>query len=179
MTKKIKAKFISNADSYIDVEYEEQIQDMIQNELILSMKNYIQHSDIHCLEHCLYVSYISYRICRRLGLNYRSAARGGLLHDFFLYDWHIIRPHIGLHGFVHSHIALHNASKHFLLNEIEKDIIKKHMWPLTIAFPKCKEAFVVALVDKYCASMEILSIRDKMKLTSLKYTPKSYTPKAS
>ena len=179
MTKWIKTKLRPRSDHSIDEEYEEHIQDLIQNELVLSMKDYIQHSDIHCLEHCLYVSYSSYRICRRLGFDYRSAARGGMLHDFFLYDWHIIQPHIGLHGLVHSHIALHNANKHFLLNEIEKDVIQKHMWPLTIILPKYKEAFIVALVDKYCSGMEILNFRDKMKLTSLKYIPKCYTSKTS
>lgn len=45
------------------------------------------------------------------------------------------------------------------MNEIEIDIIKKHMWPLTIVLPKYKEALVVMLVDKYCALMEMMGYK--------------------
>lgn len=153
----------------INKEYERYIQELIQNEFVLSMKKYIQHGNISCFTHCLYVSYVSYRVCKRLGFDYRSAAIGGLLHDFFLYDWHIADSHNGLHGFNHSYIALQNANKHFQLNEIEKDIIYKHMWPLTIRLPKYKEAFIVTLVDKYCTFMEILRLNSMLKLPKISF----------
>lgn len=142
-------------------EYKSYIHDLLQNKEVLSMKDYKQHSDIHCLEHSLYVSYTSYVMCKKLRFDYASAARGGLLHDFFLYDWHVTKSPKGLHGFSHPNIALFNANKHFVLNAIEKDIIKKHMWPLTFMIPKYKEALVVALVDKYCATMEIFKRNKK------------------
>ena len=113
MIKWIKSKLSLKADSSSDGEYEKCIRDLIQHEMVGSMKNFMQHGDKNCLEHSLYVSYISYRICRWLGLDCRSAARGGLLHDFFLYDWHIGSPcNKGLHGFVHPSIALQNANKY-------------------------------------------------------------------
>jgi uncharacterized protein len=136
--------------------------------MIESMEKFIQHGDINCFEHCLYVSYISYLVCRQLGFDYRSAARGGLLHDFFLYDWHTGKPYKGLHGFIHPNIALQNANKHFNLNDREKDIIQKHMWPLTIRLPKYKETFVVLLVDKYCASIEIVGFGSRKNVHRLK-----------
>ncbi len=37
---------------------------------------------------------------------------------------------------------------------MEKDIIKKHMWPMTAVPPKYKESFIVTCVDKYCATIE-------------------------
>lgn len=132
------------------------------------MKNFMQHGDINCLEHSLYVSYTSYLICRWLRFDYRSAARGGLLHDFFLYDWHITKPYRGLHGFIHPHIALENANKYFRMNEVEKDIIQKHMWPLTMSLPKYKEAFVVMLADKYCTLMEVINVRSRKNIYRLK-----------
>ncbi len=73
-------------DSFADAEYMDCISGLINHEMVRPMGNYIQHSDINCLKHSLYVSYSSYLVCRRMGLDYRSAARGGLLHDFFLYD---------------------------------------------------------------------------------------------
>ena len=49
----------------------------------------------------------------------------------------------------------------FCLNVIEKDIIEKHMWPLTIRLPKYKESFIVSFVDKYCSTAEIFNLRDR------------------
>ncbi|MFL0194785.1 HD family phosphohydrolase [Clostridium sp. WILCCON 0269] len=148
-------------------EYKHCINDLIQNEAVLSMGNFIQHSNISCLRHSIYVSYMSYLVCKKLGLDYSSAARGGLLHDFFLYDWHIKRYDSGLHGFTHPYTALGNANKLFHLNDVEKDIIVKHMWPLTIKLPKYKESFVVTLADKYCASMEIIKFDSKTNMYRL------------
>jgi uncharacterized protein len=168
MIELIKSKLNLRADSSREEEYKECIRDLIQHEMVESMKNFIQHGDINCLEHSLYVSYISYLICRQLGFDYRSAARGGLLHDFFLYDWHTGKPYKGLHGFIHPHIALQNANKYFNLNDREKDIIQKHMWPLTIRLPRYREAFVVLLADKYCASMEIVKFGSGKNVHRLK-----------
>jgi len=136
-------------------DYASCVSDLISHDMVWSMGNYTQHVDISCLEHSFYVSYISYIVCKRLKLDYISAARGGLLHDFFLYDWHGTGLK-GMHGLKHPRIALCNANKYFDLNDIEKDIIRKHMWPLTIMPPAHIEAFVVILIDKYCTCMEIL-----------------------
>lgn len=162
MIKWIKSKIRLKTDTSSDEDYEKCIKDLIQHEMVRSMKNYKQHGDTNCLEHSLSVSYNSYLICRRLGLDYRSAARGGLLHDFFLYDWHISKPQTGLHGFVHPKIALQNAKKYFNLNDREKDIIEKHMWPLTLNLPRYLEVFIVLSVDKYCAFIETIKY-DRMK----------------
>ena len=152
-------------NSTVDQEYLDCISDLINHDKVRLMKNYIQHGNINCLEHSLYVSYSSYLVCRQLGLDYRSAARGGLLHDFFLYDWHGEKPYKGLHGFIHPRIALQNADRYFCLNELEKEIICRHMWPITIVPPKYKEAHIVSVTDKYCALMEIskLSKREHVR----------------
>ena len=39
---------------------------------------------------------------------------------------------------------------------MEKDIIVKHMWPLSPWMPKYRESFTVSMMDKYCAMMECL-----------------------
>ena len=154
-------------DSSVDLEYLDCISDLIQNEKVKSMKNYIQHGEINCLEHCLYVSYCSYLLCREFGLDYRSAARGGLLHDFFLYDWHKGNPPEGLHAFQHPYIAFQNASRYFILNPLEREIICRHMWPVTIIPPRYREAYIVLLVDKYCAFMETTKLGKRKKVRRL------------
>lgn len=169
MIELIKSKLNLKADSYSYIEYKKCINDLMQNETVRSMEKFMQHSNVTCLEHSIYVSYISYLICRRLRLDYLSAARGGLLHDFFLYDWHITKPNKGLHGFTHPHTALENANKNFCLNEIEKDIILKHMWPLIIRLPKYKESFIVSFVDKYCTLMEIIKFSSRANLYRLRH----------
>ncbi|WP_368488766.1 HD family phosphohydrolase [Clostridium sp. BJN0013] len=157
----IKSIWTLKGDSDNYDEYKKCISDLIQHEDVISMGNFIQHSDINCLQHSIYVSYISYLVCKDLSLDYNSAARGGLLHDFFLYDWHVKRYDKGLHGFTHPYTALENASRIFQLNDMEKDIIVKHMWPLTLKLPKYKESFIVMLVDKYCASTEVVKFHSK------------------
>jgi uncharacterized protein len=145
--------------------YNDCISDLIETKIVQSMDQYIQHGDITCLNHCKNVSLRSFKVCKLLNLDYKSAARGALLHDFFLYDWHIPGSHVGLHGFRHSKISLKNAEKHFVLNNKEKDIISSHMWPLTLRPPKYKESFVVTLVDKFCSSKEIVSHMYKRFIT--------------
>lgn len=144
------------AKFYFDTEYLDCILELIRNEKVRSMKNYVQHGGITCLEHCLYVSYVSYRVCRKRDLDSRSAARGALLHDFFLYDWHTENPYGYLHAFQHPRAALRNADRYFVLNPLEREIILKHMWPLTLLPPKHPEALIVSLTDKYCALMETI-----------------------
>lgn len=163
----IKSRLNLRANSSSFAEFKECIRDLIKNESICSMENLRQHGNITCLEHSIYVSYTSYLICRRLELDYRSAARGGLLHDFFLYDWHLTKPDKGLHGFTHPYAALENAKKLFYLNDLEKDIIVKHMWPLTVELPKYRETFIVALADKYCALVEIIRFGGRASICRL------------
>ena len=160
-------KFRTGCDKF--TAYEGLVCDILENETVRTMDQFIQHSDVSCLEHSLHVSYLSYTLCRKLGLDYVAAARAGLLHDFFLYDWHVTRPEEGLHGFVHPARALRNADHHFSLRPIEKDIIEKHMWPLTLAFPSYRESFVVSLVDKYCSLLEIFRIRTSRRLYEAVY----------
>lgn len=158
-----KQKHRLKQDPSIIKEYKECIRNLIHHEDVMSMENYIQHGDLSCLEHSIDVSYKSYLICRRLGLDYKSAARGGLLHDFFLYDWHIPEPERGLHAFSHPYTALRNANKKFYLNKKEKDIIVKHMWPLTIKPPKYRESLIVAIVDLHCSLVETIMSRINRK----------------
>lgn len=155
MIELIEEKFHIKTPPAIKKEYRSCIEDLAQNDLIHSLHDFAHHSNISRLEHCLHVSYTSYLLCRKLGLNSRSAARGGLLHDFFLYDSRLTKPDRGLHCLRHPAIALANARNLFLLNEIEEDIIVKHMWPVTIRLPRYKESYVVTLADKYCAYKEI------------------------
>ncbi len=141
-----------------DAEYLAEVGDILGNETVLSMEKYPQHGHTSCLAHSVAVSYLSWRSCKKLGLNARAAARGGLLHDLFLYDWHTRYKEAGdaFHGLTHPRIALENAARQFRLSEKERDIILKHMWPLTLRLPRHRESFVVLFYDKICSARETL-----------------------
>ena len=140
---------------YNDKEYMNIVKDIISNEMVQKMKQYRQHFNISCFDHCLYVSYNMYHICKKHKLDYASAARAGLVHDLFLYDWRKKEDgRKGLHAYTHPRTAYENAKKIFDLNKIEKDIILKHMWPVTFGLPKYKETFLITYVDKYFAYVE-------------------------
>lgn len=146
-----------------DKEFNEIIQEVISNPTVNEMRKYRHHKDTSCFEHCMHVSYYSYLICKKYNLDYISAARAGMLHDLFLYDWHINDPNRkGLHGYTHPKLALDNSLKLFDLNLKEKDMIVKHMWPVTIKLPKYKESYIITFVDKYCAIMEGLDGYEKI-----------------
>ena len=143
------------------------IQDIISNDTVKQMKHYRQHCNTSCYKHCMQVAYFTYIACKKLKLDYISATRAAMIHDLFLYDWRKKYRDIdlpGLHAFVHPQIALKNASQLFALNEMEKDIIAKHMWPVTFGLPKYRESYIVTVMDKYSACLETyLYIRSKLK----------------
>ncbi len=160
--KSIPGKIIPGKDGRrpFEKEFYEIIKDIHEHDEVLKLKLHYHHNS-SIYEHAMDVSYFSYKVCKFLKLDYQSAARGGLLHDFFLYDWrnHDVPdlPEEKYHGIEHPKIALANASKYFVLNDIEKDIIIKHMWPLTLVPPKYKESFIVSFADKYFASKEFVT----------------------
>ena len=122
---------------------------------VQEMKKYRQHYHISCYKHSLEVVFLMFKYCKKHNLDYKSATRGAMLHDLFLYDWRKPQENLpvkGKHAFAHPKIALINAEKYFKLNKIEKDCIVKHMWPVTLFhFPKYRESFYITIADKLSA----------------------------
>ena len=151
-------------ESLNDTEFQEIMKDIFENETVKEMKKYRIHGNTSCYAHCYDASYFCYLACKKLGLDYKSAARAAMLHDLYLYDWHVKGSHIGRHGFTHPKIAYEKASKLFKLNDLEKNMILTHIWPLTFfKFPLYRESFILTIVDKQCAIAEIFrSIKYKI-----------------
>ena len=146
---------------------------ILEHPLVRSMEAYTQHGETSCLRHSINVSYLSYLYCRDHGWQARAAARAGLLHDLFLYDWHFHAKETGnyFHGLTHPRRALENAQRLFSLTDREKNIILRHMWPLTITPPKYREAYVIVMFDKYCSLMEtfhkpVMELMEYQELTA-------------
>lgn len=140
-------------------------EDIIQSRNFLKTRGHIQHGSVTVYEHSLNVASCSLLIARKLGIscNQRELVRGALLHDYFLYDWHEkikSADHRTLHGFFHPGVALKNAGMEYTLTPREADIIKKHMWPMTVVPPLCREAWIVSMADKYCSFMETVHLHE-------------------
>lgn len=132
--------------------------DILQSRNFLKTKGHIQHGNMTVHEHSIHVAETSLQLKNffHIPCNEKDLIRGALLHDYFLYDWHekdVENPH-KLHGFYHPDRALRNAKKEYILTKCQEDIIKKHMWPLTVIPPACREAWIVSAADKYCSFME-------------------------
>lgn len=138
--------------------FRERLKEWEHSERVKEMRDYIQHGHTSTYKHCISVAYYSYLLSLKLPIkmNQESLIKGALLHDFYLYDWHE-KGHQKLHGFFHPKKALENAKLYYELTPIEEDIIAKHMWPLTITkMPRCREAILICLVDKYCSFGETI-----------------------
>ncbi|MBR3198746.1 MAG: HD family phosphohydrolase [Bacilli bacterium] len=153
---------------YLDIVYP-----IINSSEFKRRQDWVHHENVTLGEHLLIVSYMSYLICKKRKLNYRDAAIGGLLHDFYNEPWqdHLYDkiPLLKSHGFVHAREAMENAYKYFpeLMNERIANIIERHMFPLTGIPPKYKEGWIITYVDKKVSLDIVLNIKALPKYLGL------------
>ena len=123
-------------------------------------KDFMQHGKVSVFEHSVGVTLVSLMLAEKFNMKVdtRALVRGSLLHDYFLYDWHDYHPEVGLHGFTHAKITMENACRDFDLNEIEKDMIARHMFPLNLKPPKYRESRILCVADKMAAACETFRI---------------------
>ena len=132
--------------------------DILNNKKYKEQKQYMQHGKTSVLEHEMNVTICCLNIANKLKLKVDecSLIRGALLHDYFLYDWHIPDKSHKLHGFHHAKTALDNASKDYDLNKVERNMIYTHMFPMNLRIPKYKESIILCLADKIVATKETI-----------------------
>ena len=137
--------------------------DIIEKEKFQSLKDE-KHHGLNRYEHVMRVARNTYKISRLLRMDYISATRGALLHDYFNdSDYQNTK---GLKkGSLHPVIALNNARREHELNSKEENIIISHMFPLGKVKPNCKESWVVTSVDKVVAIYECTRFKFKERLS--------------
>lgn len=130
--------------------------EVCKNSRMLKESKFIQHGTTSVFRHSVAVAYVSFWMVRQMKLSVDEASliRGALLHDYFLYDWHEKDDSHKWHGFYHAEKALKNAMEDFDLNKVEKDMIRRHMFPLNLRPPKYKESRILCGADKVCSSKE-------------------------
>ena len=129
-------------------------------------RGFIQHGSVTVYDHVCAVARASLAVAdalSRVGVRVArdELLRGALLHDYFLYDWHEKEAWHRFHGLRHPFFARANAEQDFPdLTARERNIIERHMFPLVVLPPTCREAWIVCLADKAVALRETLFQRD-------------------
>lgn len=136
--------------------YKHLITNILLNEEVIKLLNIPHHKNTTRLMHCLHVSYRCFLVSYRHKMDYKSAAIGGLLHDFCLVckGEYIKKRYKDIWCLYHPQVALENAEKHFVVTDIAKDMIVKHMFPIALSMPKYKETYLIIYWDKYYAIRE-------------------------
>lgn len=143
-------------------EFENIVNDILINNKFKELDNELHHG-ISRYGHSLRVAKGTYKITKKLNLNYKSATRAALLHDFYLNN-ELETKNCFTALFDHPTKALETASKYYNLTSLESNIIESHMFPFGYKKPKYKESWVVTLVDKSVALYEMYRFKLSLKL---------------
>ena len=121
----------------------------LEAELAFFMNSSIGHNGV------LKCKVSKFKIAKVVGADARVCALAGLLHDFYTdkdLKGNSSVKRLGLH----PNMALENSIKYYKLDDIQKDIIKTHMFPCNFDIPKYKESWLVSGVDKLVSTYEML-----------------------
>ena len=139
-----------------DKEYKRIVKEILRNNEFKKLYN-IEHHGISRYEHLIKISYHSYLIAKKLKMDYKSVAKGALLHDFYLDGDERNKKRKFLDTFSHPKKALDTSISIFDINNIEKNIIVSHMFPIYFQVPKYKESILVNIIDKVIGSYEMFT----------------------
>lgn len=134
------------------------LQRLEENPGIRKLRQYQQHGCSNTFQHCHNVAVCSFYLAEKWNwdVDLESLAAGAMLHDYYLYGTKQAKLNPFRHGITHPRIALENARESFALDAKTENIIRSHMWPLSLSkLPQSKEAVLVNIADKFCAFHEM------------------------
>lgn len=137
----------------------DELDKLLADQRVRNLDNFSQHSGTTTLRHVLRVAKKSFDLAEQLGwdIDEKELARGAVLHDYYQYEIKEEGLSPYKHGTRHPAIAAQKAEKDFGLTPKEENIIRSHMWPLTLwTPPRSKEAALVCMADKYIAAKEMV-----------------------
>ena len=144
-----------------EISFDNIAHDIITTNKFNELKNE-KHHGLTRYKHVMRVSKYTYKISKKLKMDYVSATRAALLHDYFTKNDFEENSKSSKELVNHPNIASINAQKEFKLNDLEINAIESHMFPLSKTLPKYKESWLLTLVDKSVATYEMT----KFKLTT-------------
>ena len=143
-------------------EFDKIVNDIMLNNKFRELDNELHHG-ISRLGHSMRDAKTTYKVTKKLHLNYKSATRAALMHDFYL-DNELNAKNCVAALFDHPAKACETASEFYNLSSLESNIIKSHMFPLGKTLPKYAESWVVTLADKTVALYEMYRFKLSLKL---------------
>ena len=161
-TKKESEKPSKNNLKYYEI-IEKYGSDILNHEEFLKQKTFMQHGKMNTYDHVLAVTNRAIGISKHLPFKVDESAlvRAGLLHDYYLYDWHHPGKGHHFHFFRHGRWAKENAIRDFNVNKREQNAIRWHMFPASIVPPRHLEGWYITIADKACAAKEFIIRRKK------------------
>jgi uncharacterized protein len=137
------------------------VEDIKKNKKFNKLNKELHHG-ITRYEHSMRVARWTYKICNLFHMkNKEEITRAALLHDFYINDDLLSESGASKLG-EHPEVALVNSLKYFKLDNIQKDIIKTHMFPCNLNVPKYKESWLVSGVDKIVGTYEMLRFKSSL-----------------
>lgn len=154
-------------------EYYEIVKKILEHSEFQKRKDFLHHENESVYEHSLKVSQLSYKIAKKIGVDYKSAALGGILHDFYTKPWQEDtekKPFLKKHGFTHAKEACDNTKIYFsdILTPKIENIILRHMFPLNITPPKYIESWIVTISDKIVSISVLAHPKEYTKYLGIK-----------
>lgn len=135
-----------------DISFEDIADSIINTKKFNELKNEVHHGLTRYI-HVMRVSKFTYKITKLLKMDYVSATRAALLHDYFTSK--DVEKYSGLEKWnIHPNIAYENAKEEFNLNKKEHNAIVSHMFPLGKSVPKYKESWTLNIIDKSVSTYE-------------------------
>ena len=139
---------------------------------------FVQHGSTSTLLHSLAVAARADTMARFFGCtdHLLEIRRAALLHDYYLYDWHVRGDSSAGHATQHAARALANALEDYPdLTGRERDAIRCHMFPINPTPPRYSVGWFVTCADKMCASHETF-VRSELAYPTLRRLCALYMP---
>lgn len=146
MTKKSKDEFYSL------------VEDITNNQKFNKLNKEIHHG-ISRYDHSVRVAKWTYLTAKFFHMKKKEeTTKAALLHDFYIDEDLKGQKNMKKLG-THPNMALENSLQYYELNNLQQDIIVKHMFPCTLELPKYKETWLVSLIDKIVGAYEMLRFK--------------------
>ncbi len=142
-------------------EFERIVEDITNNKEFNRLHDELHHG-INRYQHSMRVARWTYKICKLFKMkNKAEVTRAALLHDFYI-DGELNATNGPGRLTEHPSAALERSLKYYKLDDIQKDIIKTHMFPCNLDVPKHKESWLVSGVDKTVSTYEMIRYKSAL-----------------
>ena len=133
------------------IEFYKIVKEYTKNVEFQEMKKCAHHGTSR-YDHSVRVAYETYKVCKKLKMDYEEITIAALLHDFYTDEVNNLPQKERLQN--HPEIACQNARRVFQISEEQEEMIRTHMFPITKEIPKSKAAWIIDGIDDVVAIKE-------------------------